>query len=218
MNAISVNNVFLDLHGHPVFKNVSLQIQPGEFVYIMGQTGAGKSSFLRMLYMDLPPDRGTVAVGSYNSASITPRQKAMLRRTLGIVFQDYRLLDDRSVYDNVAFSLEVTGEKQNDIKRKVLRILSDVGLNHQRHKMPREISGGEQQRVVIARAMVNSPDFLLADEPTGNLDPQATDDIMKLLGEFNLRGTCVIMATHNEALPLRQRGRVLRIADAGISG
>ena len=172
MGAITLTNVSLTLQDHHVFKNISLQIQPGELVYVMGQTGSGKSSFLRMLYMDLLPTRGTVSVGTYNSAAISSREKAYLRRTLGIVFQDYRLLEDRSIHDNVAFSLEVTGVPRSEIKRREMKSLADVGLNHKRHSMPNELSGGEQQRIAIARALVNSPDFLLADEPTGNLDPK----------------------------------------------
>lgn len=214
---ISLSNVYLDFDGHPVLKDVSLQIRPGEFTFLVGQTGSGKSSLLRLLFMELTPARGIVSVGKYHSDTITKREIPYLRRLFGIVFQDFRLFDDRSVYDNVAFTLHVTGMKSAEIKKQVLRTLADVGLSHQRHKMPHELSGGEQQRVAIARALVNSPTFLLADEPTGNLDPSTSVEILKLLKDINARGTAVVMATHNYDLVRKLKERIFQIRDGKLN-
>lgn len=213
---IQFSNVTAAFDGHNVLENVSLQIHPAEFVFVVGQTGSGKSTFLRLIYMDVMPKEGSVIVGKYNSQTITAREKPYLRRTLGIVFQDFRLLEDRTVFDNVAFTLHVTGTPSKDIKKSVLRALADVGLSHQRNKMAHELSGGEQQRVVIARALVNNPLFLLADEPTGNLDPATSWDIVQLLKTINTRGTAIIMATHNHELVKKMNARVLEIRDGKI--
>ncbi|MER3524790.1 MAG: cell division ATP-binding protein FtsE [Ignavibacteria bacterium] len=213
---IQFSNVTAAFNGHNVLENVSLHINPAEFVFVVGQTGSGKSTFLRLIYMDVMPKEGSVIVGRYNSQTITAREKPYLRRTLGIVFQDFRLLEDRTVFDNVAFTLHVTGTPSKDIKKSVLRALADVGLSHQRNKMAHQLSGGEQQRVVIARALVNNPLFLLADEPTGNLDPTTSWDIVQLLKTINTRGTAVIMATHNHELVKKVNARVLEIRDGKI--
>jgi cell division transport system ATP-binding protein len=201
---------------HAVLDDVSFEIQPGDFVFLVGQTGSGKSTLLKLMYMDLTPSRGTVVVGKYISSSISRSATPHLRRTLGIIFQDYRLFDDRTVYDNVAFTLHVTGVKGNEIKKRVLQALASVGLSHQRNKLPAEISGGEQQRVVIARALVNNPHFLLADEPTGSLDPTTSRDILQLLKDINTRGTAVIMATHNYELVRRMNERILQVRDGKV--
>ncbi len=214
---IQFNNVSAAFDRHVILEDVTLQINPGEFVFVVGQTGSGKSTLLRMIYMDLAPIKGNVIVGKYNSETILRKEKSMLRRSLGIIFQDFRLLEDRSVFDNVAFTLHVTGAKSKDIKKNVLRALADVGLSHQRNKMAHEISGGEQQRVVIARALVNNPLFLLADEPTGNLDPATSWDILQLLKGINTRGTAVIMATHNHDMVKKMSARVIEIRDGKVS-
>jgi len=208
---ISLSNVTVAFNNHPVLDDVSLQIRPGEFLFLVGQTGSGKSTLLRLMYMDILPDKGVVTVGKYSSSNIEKSEKPHLRRTLGIVFQDFRLLDDRDVFENVAFTLHVTGEKSRDIKKKVLHALADVGLSHQRNKMANELSGGEQQRVVIARALVNNPLFLLADEPTGNLDPGTSFEILQLLKNINTRGTAVIMATHNYDLVRKMNERIVQV-------
>ncbi len=213
---IQFSNVTAAFNGHNVLEDVSVVINPAEFVFVVGATGSGKSTFLRLIYMDVMPTKGSVIVGKYNSQTISPRQKPYLRRTLGIVFQDFRLLEDRTVFDNVAFTLHVTGTPGKDIKKSVLRALADVGLSHQRNKMAHELSGGEQQRVVIARALVNNPLFLLADEPTGNLDPTTSWDIIQLLKAINTRGTAVIMATHNHELVKKVNARVLEIRDGKL--
>jgi len=213
---IKFSNVSFSFGTHAVLDNVSFEIKPGDFVFLVGQTGSGKSTLLRLIYMDLTPDKGSVVVGKHHSAHILRREKPYLRRSLGIVFQDYRLLEDRSVYDNVAFTLHVTGTKATEIKRMVLRALADVGLSHQRNKMAFELSGGEQQRVVIARALVNSPLFLLADEPTGNLDPGTSREILNLLKQINTRGTAVVMATHNYDLVRKMNERIMQVKDGRV--
>ncbi|HET6273006.1 MAG TPA: cell division ATP-binding protein FtsE [Bacteroidota bacterium] len=213
---ISLSNVTVAYNNHPVLDDVSLQIRPGEFLFLVGQTGSGKSTLLRLMYMDILPDKGVVTVGKYSSSNIEKSEKPHLRRTLGIVFQDFRLLDDRDVFENVAFTLHVTGEKSRDIKKKVLHALADVGLSHQRNKMANELSGGEQQRVVIARALVNNPLFLLADEPTGNLDPGTSFEILQLLKNINTRGTAVVMATHNYDLVRKMNERIVQVKDGKV--
>ena len=213
---ISLHEVSVSFQNRQVLESVSLKVQPGEFVFLVGQTGSGKSTLLRLMYMDLLPTEGTVMVEQYNSNHIREREKPFLRRSLGIVFQDFRLLDDRNVFDNVAFALHVTGAKGADIRRRVLRALADIGLTHLRNKMPDELSGGEKQRVVIARALLNHPNFLLADEPTGNLDPATSFEILRLLKEINTRGTGVVMATHNYELVRRMNERIVQVKDGKV--
>jgi cell division transport system ATP-binding protein len=213
---IRFTNVTLAFDRHAVLDDVSFEVRPGEFAFLVGQTGSGKSTILRLMYMDLLPTRGVVTVGKYNSSLITRPEQPYLRRTLGIVFQDFRLLEDRDVFDNVAFTLHVTGTPAKDIKKRVLRVLADVGLTHHRHKHAHELSGGEQQRLVIARALVNNPSFLLADEPTGNLDPLTSREILQLLKDINTRGTAVIMATHNYDLIRKSNERVLQVREAKV--
>jgi len=213
---IRFTNVTLAFDRHTVLDDVSFEVRPGEFAFLVGQTGSGKSTILRLMYMDLLPTRGVVTVGKYNSSLITRPEQPYLRRTLGIVFQDFRLLEDRDVFDNVAFTLHVTGTPAKDIKKRVLRVLADVGLTHHRHKHAHELSGGEQQRLVIARALVNNPSFLLADEPTGNLDPLTSREILQLLKDINTRGTAVIMATHNYDLIRKSNERVLQVREAKV--
>ncbi len=213
---IVLNTVSAGFADREIFHEVSMKINPGEFVFLIGPTGSGKSTLLKLIYMDVTPTRGTVSVGAYMSAGMTKKQTALLRRSIGIVFQDYRLFEDRSVFENVAFALEVTGARHSEIKRKVMLALGDVGLSHLRYRQPSELSGGEQQRVVIARAMVNSPTFLLADEPTGNLDPATASEIVLLLGTINRRGTGVLMATHNYDVVRKTGGRVIELQNGKI--
>ena len=213
---ITISNVTVQFNGTTVLDDVSLQVKPGDFLFLVGQTGSGKSTLLKLIYMDLMPTQGTVTVGPYSSSNIQRREKPHLRRTLGIIFQDFRLLDDRSVYDNVAFTLHVTGARSKDLKKRVLQALANVGLTHQRNKMPHELSGGEQQRVVIARAIVNNPSFLLADEPTGNLDPTTSHEILQLLMNINIRGTSVVMATHNYELVRKTNERIVQIQNGKL--
>jgi len=211
---VSLSNVSVSYERSRILENVNLTVHPGEFVFLVGRTGAGKSSLLKLLYMDVPPASGTVMIGDYSSDTIKNRNIPYLRRTIGIIFQDMKLLEDRNVYDNVAFALHVTGAKRKSIKQQVLRALADVGLSHKRSSMPDELSGGEQQRVGIARALVNEPWLLVADEPTGNLDPSTANDILDLLIKINNRGTAILMATHNYDLVRKTpAARILQIRD-----
>jgi cell division transport system ATP-binding protein len=213
---IELKNVTVAFDSQQLLSGVNFNMKTGEFVYLVGQTGAGKSSLMRLLYFDLRPSSGKVIVDRYDSSSVTPRKIPHLRRKLGIVFQDFRLLEDRSIYENVAFALFVTNTRRSEIKKRVLYALADVGLSHKRNQMPYELSGGEQQRVVIARALVNEPSILLADEPTGNLDPASSSEIMDLLMKINLRGTAILMATHNYDLVKKYPARVVQMKDGRL--
>jgi cell division transport system ATP-binding protein len=194
-----------------VVHDVTLHVGKGEFVFLTGPSGAGKTTLLRMAYMEERPTAGEVRVSGTSSREATSRDVARLRRKLGIVFQDFRLLDNRTAEQNVAFALEVTGTPATAIRPKVARVLTQVGLASKGTAYPRELSGGEQQRVAIARALVNDPFVLLADEPTGNLDDRATRGIFQLLREINAAGTAVMMATHNLELIRRQEFRTIEM-------
>lgn len=196
-SVIDFYNVSVTYDRRRVLDGVDFTLGNGEFSYLIGQTGAGKSSFLKLIYRDILPDEGTVRVADMDVSAMSEKQVPYLRRRLGIVFQDFQLLPDRTVYDNVAFAMEVTGEKKRFIKQRVLEVLGMVGLSHKRKSMPGDLSGGEQQRVVIARALANEPRIMLADEPTGNLDPEASHAIMELLKQINNRGMAVLMVTHD---------------------
>ncbi len=183
--------------GSAALRDVSFRVAKGEFAFLTGPSGAGKSTILKLLYMDERPNKGDVRISGYSSQDIKQRDIAKLRRRLGIVFQDFRLLEDRTAEQNVAFALEVTDAPRATIGDKVARVLTKVGLASKSTAYPREVSGGEQQRVALARALVNDPFVLIADEPTGNLDERATRGIFQLLREINASGTAVIMATHD---------------------
>ncbi|MGB2868188.1 MAG: cell division ATP-binding protein FtsE [Bacteroidota bacterium] len=213
---IELFNVSVSFDGQQVLDKIDFAMNRGEFVYLVGQTGAGKSSLMRLLYFDLQPNNGRVKVAGYNSATIKSREVPFVRRKLGIVFQDFKLLEDRNVYDNVAFSLYVTNAGRGEVKKRVLRALADVGLSHKRNQMPHELSGGEQQRVVIARAIVNEPSILIADEPTGNLDPASSAEIMDLLTKINMRGTAILMATHNYDLVKKYPARIVQLKEGKL--
>ena len=213
---IELHNVSVSFDGQRVLEKVDFSMKNGEFVYLVGQTGAGKSSLLRLLYLDLKPESGLVKVAGFSSTAIKAREIPLLRRRLGVVFQDFKLLEDRDVYENVAFALYATNTRRTEIKKRVLLALADVGLSHKKLQMPHELSGGEQQRVVIARAIVNSPPLLLADEPTGNLDPGSSNEIMELLQKINMRGTAILMATHNYELVKRFPARIVQVKEGKI--
>ena len=200
--------------GGIALRDVSLFVAKGEFVFFTGASGAGKSTLLKLVYMDERPSTGEVRVGGYLSREIGRRDVAKLRRKLGIVFQDYRLLEDRSVERNVAFALQVISAPRDSIRTKVGRALAQVGLSSKAACMPSELSGGERQRVAIARAIVNDPFVLVADEPTGNLEERATRGIFELLSDINARGTAVLMATHDLSLVRRAGFRTVEL-DAG---
>lgn len=215
-SVIEFKNVTVTYDNRPVLDNVNFMLENGEFTYLIGETGAGKSSFLRLIYRDLLPDSGYIRVADIDVSDLNDKKVPYLRRRLGIVFQDFQLLPDRSVYDNVAFSLRVTGEKNNYIKQRVLEVLGMVGLSHKRKSMPEDLSGGEQQRVVIARALANEPRIMLADEPTGNLDPKASAEIMSLLKQINNRGMSVLMVTHDYETVKQYPYRTLRLSNGKI--
>jgi cell division transport system ATP-binding protein len=190
-------NVSLSYKSENLLKAITFKIKKGDFVYLTGRSGVGKSSILKLIYFDEFPDSGNVTVNNYSSSQIMNNEIPVLRRTVGVIFQDYKLLPDRNVFDNVAFALRVTGAKSKEISKKVVRALTEVGIGHKRNQYPNELSGGEQQLTAIARALINDPFVLLADEPTGNLDSKAANQIIDILEKVNQRGTAVLMATHN---------------------
>ena len=190
-------NVNLSYKNELLLKDITFKIKKGDFVYLTGRSGVGKSSILKLIYFDEFPDSGNVTVNNYSSSKIMNNEIPVLRRTVGVIFQDYKLLPDRNVFENVAFALRVTGAKSKEISKKVVRALTEVGMGHKRNQYPAQLSGGEQQLTAIARALINDPFVLLADEPTGNLDSKAANQIMNILEKVNQRGTAVLMATHN---------------------
>lgn len=197
-------------------KNINIHIDKGEFVYLIGASGAGKSTLLKCIYMEEFPNSGSVVVADFDSSNIKKRQIHLLRRKVGIVFQDFKLLPDRTIYENLAFVLKVTGTRSNQIKKKVLKALNDVGLEGKEKRLPSELSGGEQQRVAIARGIINEPYILLADEPTGNLDPDVTKEIIDLLMKINKRGTAILMATHEYGIIEQNPQRVIEIQNGEL--
>lgn len=202
--------------GHAALNGVSVKIEQGEFVFIVGDSGSGKSTLIRLIMKELDPTEGTIIVNGQNLNRMKHRNIAKYRRGLGVVFQDFRLLKDRNIYENIAFALRVTETPSRIIKKKVPAALSLVGLAQKYKSYPKELSGGEQQRVAIARAIVNEPAILLADEPTGNLDPTNSWEIMSLLKEANERGTTVLVVTHNEEIVNEMNERVITMKQGVI--
>ena len=197
--------------------DVSVQIDKGEFVFVIGLTASGKSTFVKMLYREEKPTKGTVMVGGVNVGKLKNRKVYKFRRKVGIVFQDFKLLPNLTAYENVAFALECVGDKGADIRPKVLKALERVGLKDKVRSFPKELSGGEQQRVCIARAIVNEPKLLVCDEPTGNLDPMTSKEIMDVISNINNDlGTTVIMATHDKEIVNRMKKRVLVLKDGRL--
>lgn len=192
-------------------RGVSLTIDRGEFVLLVGPSGAGKTTVMKMIYMDEFPSRGEVMVGRYSSKSVNDRKIAMLRRQVGVVFQEFRLLRDLTVFENIALPLRAVGKRESQIKKRVSNVLYSVGLSSKRHQFPLKLSGGEQQRVAIARAMALRPPILLADEPTGNLDPDTSEQIFELLLDINRGGTSVLVATHEHGMAGRLGKRILTL-------
>ena len=197
--------------GVAALNGINLHIQKGEFVFIVGKSGSGKSTLIKLLLKELDPTSGKIYVNKKYLNKITRKKLPYLRRDIGVVFQDFRLLKDRNVYENVAFAQRVVVTPIKEIKKNVPAMLSLVGLAEKYKSFPRQLSGGEQQRVALARALVNSPDILLADEPTGNLDPKTSREIMKLLEEINARGTTVLVVTHDQAIVNTMKKRVIRM-------
>ncbi|BCP57190.1 cell division ATP-binding protein FtsE [Streptococcus parasuis] len=203
-------------NGTTALRNVSVNVEAGEFAYIVGPSGAGKSTFIKLLYREEKLDKGSLMVGKFDLAKIKKRDVPLLRRSVGVVFQDYKLLPKKTVFENIAYAMEVIGEKPRNIKKRVMEVLDLVGLKHKIRSFPNELSGGEQQRIAIARAIVNNPKVLIADEPTGNLDPENSWEIMNLLERINLQGTTVLMATHNSQIVNTLRHRVIAIEDGRV--
>jgi cell division transport system ATP-binding protein len=201
----------------PALVDLTLSIEKGELVFLTGPSGAGKTTLLKLIFCAERAHRGQILVGGRNIARIRESAVPYLRRNIGVVFQDFKLLPQASVLDNVAVSLEVLGLRQSEVRRRVLAMLTAVGLDHKADALPPRLSGGEQQRVAIARALVNDPAILLADEPTGNLDAELSLDIMGLIEDANARGTTVIVATHDQALLNRYQKRVLRLEHGQIA-
>ena len=201
-------------NGAPALSNLNIEIEEGEFVFVVGTSGSGKSTFIKLLLKELEPTEGKIIVNDTELRKLRSGKTAKYRRKVGVVFQDFRLLKDRNVYENIAFAQRVIGVSTREIKKNVPRMLSLVGLSEKYKSFPNELSGGEQQRVALARALVNKPALLLADEPTGNLDPGNSWEIMKLLDEINKQGTTVVVVTHNMEIVERMQKRVITMKKA----
>lgn len=202
--------------GITAINNLSIQIKDGEFVYVVGPSGAGKSTFIKMMYREEKATKGRIRVGKYDLMKIKDRQIPYLRRYVGVVFQDFKLLQHKTVYENVAYAMEVIEKSPREIKHRVEDVLELVNLKHRMNNFPNELSGGEQQRVAIARAIVNTPGILIADEPTGNLDPETSMEIMDILERINEQGTTIVMATHNSQIVNEKKHRVIAIENGQI--
>ena len=202
--------------GITAINNLSIQIKDGEFVYVVGPSGAGKSTFIKMMYREEKATKGRIRVGKYDLMKIRDRQIPFLRRYVGVVFQDFKLLQHKTVFENVAYAMEVIEKSPREIKRRVEDVLELVNLKHRMNNFPNELSGGEQQRVAIARAIVNTPGILIADEPTGNLDPDTSMEIMDILERINEQGTTIVMATHNSQIVNEKKHRVIAIENGQI--
>ncbi|MFS1514758.1 cell division ATP-binding protein FtsE [Chengkuizengella sp. SCS-71B] len=202
--------------GNEALKGINLKVDQNEFVYIVGPSGAGKSTFMKLIYREEKPTKGQIVVNGFNIGKLKQRKIPYVRRNIGVVFQDFRLLPKLTVAENVAFAMEVIEEPKKFIKKRTNEVLSLVRLKGKANAYPSQLSGGEQQRVAIARAIVNNPSLIIADEPTGNLDPETSWGIMELLEEINFRGTTIIMATHNKDIVNKMRKRVIAIEDGVV--
>ena len=213
---LNFDNVEFSYNSSSIFSGLSFEMSPGEFCFLIGKSGCGKSTLLQMIYLNLFPQSGTMRFDRFNSQTIKSKDLPFLRRKLGIIFQDFKLLKDRNIYDNLAFVLDVVNTPDKEIKKRINNALTDVGLIHRRNSMPDELSGGEKQRVAIARAIVNEPMLILADEPTGNLDPDTSNEIMDILLKINSRGTAVLFATHNYDIIKKANARILKIENGKV--
>jgi cell division transport system ATP-binding protein len=215
---IFLENASIIQNNNLVLKNINLNVNSGEFIYLIGKVGSGKSSIIRTLNGELPLNEGKGIIAGYDLKKLKKRQIPYLRRKLGIVFQDFQLLNDRNIYGNLLFVLRATGWKNKaDIKDRIFDVLEKVGLKDKLYNMPHQLSGGEQQRIVIARALLNDPVIILADEPTGNLDPETSEGLMELLGNINKCGSTVMMATHNYPLIKKFPARTLKCDNGQVS-
>lgn len=214
---LSLKNANIYQEKNPVLTNVSIEVNRGEFIYLIGKTGAGKSSFLKTLYADLPLTDGEGTIVDYNLNGLKEKDIPYLRRKLGVVFQDFKLLPDRSVKENLLFVLKATGwTATEEMNVKIDEVLDKVGMKNYQGKMPHQLSGGEQQRIAIARALLNDPELILADEPTGNLDPQTSVEVMNLLRKINETGKTIVMATHDYALLLKYPSKTLKFDEGKV--
>ena len=216
-SVLSLKNVNIYQEGKIILSDVNLEVNHGEFIYIIGKTGSGKSSLLKTLYADLPLLEGEGKIVEFDLATLKESDIPFLRRKFGIVFQDFKLLPDRTIKDNMLFVLKATGWiNQTEMDAKIDEVLTKVNMQSFANKMPHQISGGEQQRIAIARALLNDPEFILADEPTGNLDPQTSTEVLEILRQINANGKTVIVATHDYALLLKYPYKTLKCEDATI--
>lgn len=214
---VSLQNAFIFQKKQCILNKVNLEVYPGEFVFLIGKTGTGKSSLIKTLYADLPLQEGNGSVAGFDLVKIKQKEIPYLRRKIGVVFQDFKLLPDRTVFENLQFVLHATGWKQKgEIKNKINETLSTVGLKEVLQKFPFELSGGEQQRVAIARALLNSPELIIADEPTGNLDPQTSLEIMEVFRKLHQEGMTVLMATHDYNMIVKFPGKIIRCDEGTV--
>lgn len=214
---LSLKNATIYQEDKVILSNVNLEVNRGEFIYIIGKTGSGKSSLMKTLYADLPLNEGNGHIVDFDLETMKEDDIPFLRRKIGIVFQDFKLLPDRSIQDNMLFVLKATGwTDQNEMNRKIEEVLDKVGMKNYAQKMPHQISGGEQQRVAIARALLNDPELILADEPTGNLDPQTSIEVLDVLKKINANGKTILMATHDYALLMKFPSKTLKCEDSKI--
>tara|TARA_Y100000589_G_scaffold90754_2_gene85346 strand:- start:6600 stop:7283 length:684 start_codon:yes stop_codon:yes gene_type:complete len=214
---IEIKNLNLLQEGYEIFKDLNLNIFKGEFIYLIGETGSGKSSLLKALYADLKFKTGEIIISNINLKNIKANKYYTIRRKLGIIFQDFKLLNDRTIFKNLEFVLKATGWKEkNEISKKINSVLEQVSLLNYQDKMPHELSGGEQQRASIARALLNDPEIILADEPTGNLDPEKSEKIIKLLKQINEKGTTIIIASHDYSIIKKFSAKILKCENQNI--
>lgn len=214
---LSLKNATIYQENNNVLVDVNLEVKKGDFIYIIGKTGSGKSSFLKTLYGDLALTKGEGTIVDYNLRDLKEKDIPYLRRKLGIIFQDFKLLSDRNIHENLLFVLKATGwSNKVEMNKKIDEVLDKVGMKSQSHKMPHQISGGEQQRIAIARALLNNPDLILADEPTGNLDPQTSVEIMGVLKKINENGKTIVMATHDYALLMKFPSKTLKCENSSL--
>jgi len=213
---LEFNDVGFGYDGDEILRSISFKMENGEFVFLIGKSGSGKSTLLQMIYFNLLPHSGEIIFDTYKTGSIKTSQLPLCRRKIGIIFQDFKLIEDRTIYENLAFVLETVNTPAKKIKKRITQVLGDVGLSHKIKSLPKELSGGEKQRIAIARAIINEPLLVVADEPTGNLDPETSMEILELLKKINNRGTAVLFATHNYELIKKSNARILQLENGII--